>query len=333
MKAGPLPIPAKELTPQKLASAIQEALSPEMVAKAQEIASGMARETGTRSGAASFHRHLPVDTMRSDLNPTHAASLYIPSRKLKVSRNVAQVLACAGAITESDLQFYETKKWIIPDDKDNVLGYGFVSGAYQGVSALFSENAKGIKKATEASTAKGKAVAVVEGFGKGVGKFLWFPTEGTFRTVKEVSDGLVKAPTLWDKHYKPREQKHISSFKNGVMEFGKSTVMGVGEGFRDLVYKPIQYGREEGALGVAKGTGIGVANFIWQPMAGALRGVESLGRGAYMEVVRKGRMEGKKLEGTTGCGDWREAASELSGYDAGECERILGEFLRVPKRG
>ena len=136
MKAGPLPIPAVDLTGQKLADAIQVALSPETRNIASRIAEQMAAEDGVRNGVASFHAALPLESLKSDINPTHAASLTIPKLRLNVSLNVAQVLACAGVLAEEDFRKKQTKKWYIPSDHDGIPGTAAIRVLLEGLKNM-----------------------------------------------------------------------------------------------------------------------------------------------------------------------------------------------------
>ncbi|KAL3427603.1 sterol glucosyltransferase [Phlyctema vagabunda] len=65
--AGPRPISYKTLDSAKLTAAIRLCLAPETASAAKSIASRMRNETGVREAAQSFHRHLPVETLKCDL--------------------------------------------------------------------------------------------------------------------------------------------------------------------------------------------------------------------------------------------------------------------------
>ncbi|KAI9007232.1 hypothetical protein BC832DRAFT_610422 [Gaertneriomyces semiglobifer] len=175
MKAGPLPIPARKMTAEKLSDAIREALHPKTVARAQQIANGMAHENGVASGVASLHAHLPLDNMRSDFNQTHPARYRVPQFNLKISHNVAQVLACAGLIKEEQLEWYQTRRWVMPDGHDQILGTGALKATYNGLTGIFTDTIKGINVAVKEGNA---AESIGKGFGKGVGKAVTFPFTG-----------------------------------------------------------------------------------------------------------------------------------------------------------
>ncbi|KAI9100370.1 hypothetical protein DFS34DRAFT_680115 [Phlyctochytrium arcticum] len=331
MKAGPLPIPAREMTAQKLAAAIKTALESECVTKATHIAKEMARERGTKLGVASLHSHLPLKALHSDLNDTHAARYKIPRFKLQVSHNVAQVLACAGVIQEADLQIHRTKEWLLYDHHNQLLTTGALKATLSGVAALFTGTAKGVKSAMNKDDAGDAAREVGKGFSKGAGKAVMSPLRGAALTFKEVSDVMVRGPALWEPSYKPRRQNHITSASTGLAESGKGLALAM-DGITDFFVKPVQYARAEGAVGFVKGVGIGSVNVMWKPLAGSLKMLECVGTGLYKEATKKKSKTGvpqgslSVKEGGKEQLDWTLRASELSGYSPKECLDIVQRF-------
>ena len=92
--AGPLPIPYKVLSSDKLAEAINFCLTPEAFGAAQRIAVKMRLESGVKTAVDSFHRNLPLDRLKCDILPDQpAAWIYKKSKwPIKLSRIAAQVL-------------------------------------------------------------------------------------------------------------------------------------------------------------------------------------------------------------------------------------------------
>ena len=62
--AGPEPIPNKELTAEKLAGALRYAASNEAKTAAGKMGEKIRAEKGEEKGVKSFHKHLPLKTMR-----------------------------------------------------------------------------------------------------------------------------------------------------------------------------------------------------------------------------------------------------------------------------
>ena len=102
--AGPPPIPYKQLTDEKLAAAITEALKPETLTRAQELGALMKEEKGTETGGKAFHDMLKVDTLRCALAPSRVAVWRLKRTKTRLSALAANVLASEGLIDFADLK-------------------------------------------------------------------------------------------------------------------------------------------------------------------------------------------------------------------------------------
>jgi len=113
--AGPPPIPYKQLTAEKLAAAITEALKPETLAKAQELGERIKEEKGTECGAKSFHDNLNFDNMRCSLAPHRVAVWRIKRTQTKLSALAANVLASENLISFADLKMYRPKEYETDD--------------------------------------------------------------------------------------------------------------------------------------------------------------------------------------------------------------------------
>ncbi|PQE18815.1 glycosyltransferase family 28 domain-containing protein [Rutstroemia sp. NJR-2017a WRK4] len=113
--AGPPPIPYKQLTADKLAAAITEALKPETLSKAQELGERIKEEKGTECGAKSFHDHLDFDNMRCSLAPSRVAVWRIKRTQTKLSALAANVLASENLISFADLKMYRPKEYETDD--------------------------------------------------------------------------------------------------------------------------------------------------------------------------------------------------------------------------
>ncbi|PYH90248.1 UDP-Glycosyltransferase/glycogen phosphorylase [Aspergillus ellipticus CBS 707.79] len=72
-RAGPDPIPHKQLNVQTLAHAVGYCLTPEAVHAAKNIAIKMRQENGVRTAVASFHQNLPQGLIVCDLLPQYPA--------------------------------------------------------------------------------------------------------------------------------------------------------------------------------------------------------------------------------------------------------------------
>ena len=102
--AGPLPVPYKQLTAEKLAAAITEALRPETLAKAQELGARIKEENGTEVGGKSFHDMLNVDNLRCSLAPSRVAVWRVKRTQTRLSALAANILAGEGLLSFADLR-------------------------------------------------------------------------------------------------------------------------------------------------------------------------------------------------------------------------------------
>lgn len=101
--AGPGPIPHKQLTVEKLSSAIKMALESSTKEKAQVIADKMQKESGVRDGVRSFHRHLNLKSLRCAICPSRPAVWHLRHTEVGLSAFAATVLVEMEKINPRDL--------------------------------------------------------------------------------------------------------------------------------------------------------------------------------------------------------------------------------------
>ena len=101
--AGPVPIPHKQLTVEKLREAIETALKPSTRDKAQEIAKKMEKESGVRDGVRSFHRQLDIKSLRCLVCPSRPAVWHLKRTNIGLSAFAAAVLVDLGRVKPEDL--------------------------------------------------------------------------------------------------------------------------------------------------------------------------------------------------------------------------------------
>lgn len=102
--AGPKPIPYKELTTDKLADAITEALQPSVLERAEELGQKMRHERGTDVGSNSFHKQVRIDSLRCVLSPCKAAAFQIRKTDVRLSAFAVAVLLNEGLLDMNDLR-------------------------------------------------------------------------------------------------------------------------------------------------------------------------------------------------------------------------------------
>ncbi|KAF2661950.1 glycosyltransferase family 1 protein [Lophiostoma macrostomum CBS 122681] len=109
--AGPLPIPYKDLTAEKLADAIKEALKPESLDRAKELSQKISTEQGSQEGAVSFHQFLKPDELRCAVAPSHPAVWRLKRTQVRLSAMAATVLAQEGELNFSELKLFRPREY------------------------------------------------------------------------------------------------------------------------------------------------------------------------------------------------------------------------------
>lgn len=109
--AGPLPVPSKQLTADKLAAAILEALKPNTLQRAQELGARIGSEKGTDVGAQSFHEKLGVDSMRCLVSPSRAAVWRVKRTTIRLSAFAATTLFNENLLDFNNLKLYRPREY------------------------------------------------------------------------------------------------------------------------------------------------------------------------------------------------------------------------------
>lgn len=102
--AGPEPIPAKQLTAEKLAAAIAVCLKGETQAAAQRMAQQISQENGPEFGAKHFHAMLPLDRMRCACDSKSAAVWRLRHSDIRLGTLAAAVLLDKELIKIEDIK-------------------------------------------------------------------------------------------------------------------------------------------------------------------------------------------------------------------------------------
>ncbi|KAK7420184.1 hypothetical protein QQZ08_010540 [Neonectria magnoliae] len=114
-KAGPDPIPFKELTAENLAEALQFCIKPETLDQATQLGQKIREEKGTDVGGQSFHDHIDLDKMRCSVSPSRAAAWRVRRTQFRLSPFAAAVLVEEGLLDYSNLKLYRYKEYITED--------------------------------------------------------------------------------------------------------------------------------------------------------------------------------------------------------------------------
>ncbi|EMD87038.1 glycosyltransferase family 1 protein [Bipolaris maydis ATCC 48331] len=164
--AGPDPIPYKDLTAEKLAAAILEALKPETLDRAQELCDKIKQENGTQNGAQSFHQMLNYDELRCAVKPNNPAVWRVKRTEVKLSAVAATVLAQEGEINFSEMKLFRPREYV-PDEGpwDPITGaagalMGTATSMMMGVADMPVQTLKLLHIHPDGRSKKGKQKAV-----------------------------------------------------------------------------------------------------------------------------------------------------------------------------
>jgi hypothetical protein len=161
--AGPEPIPHKQLTADKLADAIGICLRPESLERAKELASKIATERGSDTGAQSFHQYLEVDRLRCTLAPSRNAAWRIKRTQVRLSAFAACTLANADLLDFHDLKLYRPQEYYTDEGPSDPVSGGFIaccrafSGMAMGVAEFPLETVKAVYSASGPSRRQSQA--------------------------------------------------------------------------------------------------------------------------------------------------------------------------------
>ncbi|KAH8893855.1 UDP-Glycosyltransferase/glycogen phosphorylase [Thozetella sp. PMI_491] len=303
--AGPQPIPHRELTVTKLAEAIHFCLSPQSREAASLIAERMSREDGVQAAVESFHRCLPLGSIRCDLLADQPAAWLYKGGKcpVKLSKIAAQSLLDKGLIQAKHLTVYETKPFSIETSRWDPVSGG--ASAVMSTAVDLATSVTGIvtrpmdeyrddrKRAMQkrqheeklqerddkssmastsgATTGKKEQSALtrrmIGASAKSIGGFAPTALKGMMVDIPvAITEGLRSIPS----HYGDEVRDHgkVNGIRSGATVAGKNFAWGFWDGLSDLVVQPYRGAAKEGAVGALKGVGKGVVGLTTKTGAG-----------------------------------------------------------------
>ncbi|KAH7231729.1 uncharacterized protein BKA55DRAFT_713390 [Fusarium redolens] len=127
------------------------------------------------------------------------------------------------------------------------------------------------------------AGAAVAGSAGAVGGFFKAFTKGVYLDIPHaLQEGMRVAPRLYGGEvYDPGP---VTGWKSGGIAAGKNFSHGILEGVGGLIMSPVRGAKKEGAVGAAKGVGIGVLNLTTKVSSGALGLLTFTSQGAYKSM-------------------------------------------------
>ncbi|RGP70242.1 udp-glucose,sterol transferase [Fusarium sporotrichioides] len=273
-----------------------------------------------------------------------AWSCKLGSQQLKLSKAAAEILTDSGRVKWGDLKSYKTQpidiqrqRW---DPLTAVISSGFKMYAGMVTSAadivikpaqvLMADgpNTADPKSAESPNTQaiedpvcgryaglelpegnqnrrnqKSRAGAAVAGSAGAFGGILKAFSKGVYLDIPHaLEEGMRVAPRLYGGEvYDPGP---VTDWKSGGIAAGKNFGHGLLEGVGGLVMSPVRGAKKEGAIGAAKGVGIGVLNLTTKVTSGTLGLLTFTSQGAYKSVrasmrrdTRRAIKQSKQAEG------------------------------------
>jgi hypothetical protein len=179
---------------------------------------------------------------------------------------------------------------------------------------------------------KSCAGAAIAGSAGAVGGFFKAFTKGVYLDIPHaLEEGMRVAPRLYGGEvYDPGP---VTGWKSGGIAAGKNFSHGILEGVGGLIMSPVRGAKKEGAVGAAKGLGIGVLNLTTKVSSGALGLLTFTSQGAYKSVRasmrRDTRRAIKQSRQAEGVAMLREGKHRV---DAGAVLRVFdGQVAQIPE--
>ncbi|KAE8407340.1 UDP-glucose,sterol transferase [Aspergillus pseudonomiae] len=140
--AGPQPIPFKELTPERLAAGIQDALGERAKNCAGQIGKDMRAEDGVQKAVQSFHQHMNVEALRCSICPDRPAVWWLRHSHIKLSAFAISVLVHTGHVKPRDVMLYRVREYDTNRDPRGPLSataevlYGIITDLLIGIARV-----------------------------------------------------------------------------------------------------------------------------------------------------------------------------------------------------
>lgn len=294
--AGPQPIPYKELNATVLAEAIRFCHTEGAMTAAKQIARQMSAERGVENAAASFHRHLRVESLRCDIIPSLPAvyTVSMKSKELKVSAVASAILVKHGKIKSKNLMLYRPSPIRIENHRwDPITSAGASAGAaiimsVKAVNGFWYEpyrihrkaakHRKKTSKSTEGDhfprdqkdepaspTVLRLVSASAMSIPKHCGPIIKFMI---IDTPLAITEGFRNTPRLYGESVP--EHLPVTGWRSGIKIGCKEFSKGLSHGVVDILVQPCKGAREDGALGFVAGLGKGTVGTATKISAGSL---------------------------------------------------------------
>ncbi|EHA54186.1 glycosyltransferase family 28 domain-containing protein [Pyricularia oryzae 70-15] len=317
--AGPRPIPQMEMTVERLTEALQFALSPDATRAAAILAQKMGQEDGVATAVESFHRWLPLEKMRCEIDPSRVARWEVEvkgKRRLRLSDTVVTTLLAEKQIKKDDLHALKSKEYNTDVQRWDPLSggasstLGMVTDFTTALGGTFIDPFRAYKlKRKDGSSGSAGGAAMMSAAG-GVGSMVGVVTKGTLvDTPLALAEGLRNIPKLYGEEVKNHGQ--VKGVGSGSVVAAKNFGHGFYDGLTGFVTQPYKGAKEEGALGFLKGAGKGTAGLIVKPGSAMLGLMAYPAQGVYKSIrAARGRKAAVK-KSKSDLLDWKAPVSDV----------------------
>ncbi|KAI5211608.1 UDP-Glycosyltransferase/glycogen phosphorylase [Aureobasidium subglaciale] len=280
---GPSPIRYKDLTAEKLASQITQALEPQVQDRAKELSDLIRSETGTKTAAGMFHATEQMQILNCFLIPDRVAVWRVRHTNIQLSALGASILIDHNKIDRKSLKPLRKHRWYVEEGaQDPLIGalatLGSTAVGYKTCVSRLNRDIKGptskdsvapkvLFDGQVATDGSGNTLKSIGRFGASIGgKILQFPIDLLYN----VTNGFHNAPahSMGDRTVRMRNE--ITGIRSGLKAGAEEVCFGLHDAKTGVVTQPIHGFEQDGAVGLVKGVGRVVGGLVCKSVAGTL---------------------------------------------------------------
>ncbi|KAI0147236.1 glycosyltransferase family 1 protein [Xylariaceae sp. FL1272] len=299
-KAGPEPIPYKQLNVENLTDGIKYCLTDEALEAVKKLAQSIDAEgDGAQNAVRAFHRHLTLagrDSMRCAILPDQAAVWAVRKTSLKLSAMAADIAIGKGLVSARMLRPIRHKEWNdfegpgepVSGLAGSLIGtVGDFIGGVAGLPYRFAKTSNDHSQQRKRKKNKVKNKVAGTGSAKTPGT-PGAPEPDPTDYFDDLQDGVEKsgralarapldlslalaqgfhnAPRLYgDTTVRPLTR--VTGMKSGLKAARDGFVYGMYDGFTGIIILPVRGAKEDGIKGAIVGAGMGVLGFVLKDLA------------------------------------------------------------------
>ena len=188
MGIGGAPVPYTELTAEKLAASIQQALTPEVQAKASQAGANIRAEDGVANAVRQFHAHLPWPRMSCRIDDSHLATLHCYECNFRLCTTCSSIIHSNPDFSDHQLIRHTYCDWSKGISSIGNVANGLVDGTSSFTAGLFHGIKDTIVKPVQG--AREGVVGAVKGVGSGLTSLAANSLTGTAEFVEKTASGL-----------------------------------------------------------------------------------------------------------------------------------------------